>query len=756
MRLSQRVPKRSVATLDSPSNAVPIASLRDKNHVKVMRQIHQRIIASVTDHAPAESSSQQRVHEGKYHPSSKALFEAEICHHEERNQKYALKPASSEKKESHSSPYCSKGSIPVTPIPMTQQSDWTEPKDDSCFSLDSSPVFNREERIVPLRSSDSAINSAHTFRNDLDAQSFAPSDLQHRQSSKNLKIGSEGCNNLLRPMQLNCIRKEGSVGSSQFQQRLKALRQAGLIDTRVTNSEVVQSLSGMENEVPLVSDHVLCKLNPDKVEMPQSKACREAISHDHVSLIGTHRAAHEKRFELSTTGPTSGIEQESQPQIYGKLHDAKTNVDNIFATKPIEPKGASPFIYPLTFLKHMFSPASSCNPSDPDESNIQDKMHEIETSDSSNSFSFFSSPDNQYKAMTSSGRRLHPSERNRIKIQLSRRSGPPPPTLVASEDKAIVAASLSPGPWQEQYENTLDIRPPANANRPVDQSLNAGQEPGFEQNSAEDVAARRLGMRSSPNLRSGSRVNRPSAYPNEFGDTEGAEQWNPINGQERSPSNVEDALWEEFERQPSIQLLHSIRKDLKSQLASIISKLEQSLKEPCIQVCTPRDEVDEARKAPGETAASPRQQDQQRRDDPQVMVRRCTSIPESYDCSADPKQDDDAMISRAIEVISKESSFTFLGDNNLLDPFRGSGLLSSKPEAGVSARNDSPAAAHTIKASKVAAGDRYGRNQAEDKENIVNAAVFLGKDAGGYRQQRSKGLGQAPMRLAVREKDLWC
>jgi hypothetical protein len=179
----------------------------------------------------------------------------------------------------------------------------------------------------------------------------------------------------------------------------------------------------------------------------------------------------------------------------------------------------------------MFSPYNSIDEStskEPEHPVVAENASVDDESDSSNSFSFFGSPDSVSDAASSSGGGFHVMERNRIKIQLSRR--PARASSVSNGLDPFVNAAASIANIQSE-DSTLPL------NRGVAQM-------------------------------------RPSEAPG---------------SSEEPPLGVEQALWEEFERQPSIQLLRSIRRDLQTQLASIISDLEQSLSDTCEEAKSGRD-----------------------------------------------------------------------------------------------------------------------------------------------------------------------
>jgi hypothetical protein len=829
MRLSQRVPKRSTATLDSPSNAVAIASLRDKNQVTVLRQIHQRMIASVSDNAPVECMcplQHQQLPGENIHPDSGALIANEIRWHTGANDEIA-KEAVPVNLENHSSPASIKGSTPVTPIPMTHQSDWAEQQDDSlCFSLDSSAISNHDENRSRDRCAEPKVKSAAhgpPVLNVVDAEKAAPLRFEYHQadSSRDLERG------LSLPAELNAARKEGSVGSSQFQQRLKALKQAGLIDLRMQSPTIVCGSSAIENEVKLMT-HVDASLVNNKVEMNPRFTSEETVDRDQASIIGAHRTSHELTKQVLFNEAGSSFSQQSQ-QCDNHARNTP-HATSTFASRPLEPKEVSPFIYPLTFLKHMFSPHSSCDHSEIDCSLIPGKVDDSRESETSNSFSFFSSPDSHCDATSSSGHRPHPSQRNRIKIQLSRRSGQPLPASTSSESQ-VVNVRVSPNLKEEEKEHVLNIIPSQS------QSFSTAYDHAHARDrrslvSTEHAAEHRLpsdekGHGTARNMESAGRdalhgldtiscvlSTRPSP-----GETSAARMYSPSMldctrpGPESSPANVEEALWEEFEQQPSIQLLHSIRKDLRSQLASIISKLEQSL----VDSSGLGERVDEAdtgaaagTRAQPLAARAPALSRLMASDAPapvrceQRAARARTGEPASEGCArtyedgvcrgegaaaagslADTPgwdnleaQEDSTVEEQCTECPNDQSvaygAVSFSKPRRHFDSIpipphapRASPALRHETQDAGSARAGA-CGAHGVpgsragpapwsgKGSKAPPGERAGWTAVHDKENLINAVSLGGPDASGCRPGSSKVAGQALMRLAVREKDLWC
>ncbi len=213
-----------------------------------------------------------------------------------------------------------------------------------------------------------------------------------------------------------------------------------------------------------------------------------------------------------------------------------------------------------------------------------------------------------------------------------------------------------------------------------------------------------------------------------------------------SPTNVEEALWDEFERQPSIQLLHSIRTDLHSQLSNIISKLEQSLANSCAERSTRTEEQGESDLQGGPKRNGPTCYDdfhlrRMGRPDGLTETLDQTSVPSVTRCSVDAAMSEPQHTPVLFEQDGIQPALLSRNLNRLLSPGRLQGRLEF---TGPSIR-----AAGTCEPLKQSA---CVPNIHEDKENVVNASAGMA----GAKSAKNRGRGPVAFRLAVRENDLWC
>ena len=723
MRVSQRIPKRAVTTLESPSNAVPIALLKDKNHVKILRQFHQHVINSASEINPQNTNVFADIQPQNLNVFRSAGATVKKCPspadkfvaHDGRIVDPNMVPVQKRKElvgndeplkdvESIQGALAVDVSVPVTPIPMTQNANWSEQQERSIsfspdFSLELPLASNKEyikaflEDIRKESKSNDVIRGSTITGLDSSPVGLAEKDTAERRPSSSLAG----------PAKLNLMKNGVNVGSSQFQQRLKALKQAGLVDMRARTPPHAMHPTAKSKASEIANN--MCKTPMEQMQdripgwdpAPHLSTSAKPDDCEQLQHIGVHRSTHEV------------LQVESVPEMRPRHHILHVHQDahahKRLGVKPVEPKEASPFIYPLTFLKHMFSPYSSVGACLDNESlHHPEQVDDLGDTDSSNSFSFFHSPDSFSKVATASGRRPHASERNRIKIQLSRRSGSLPQnsnkasvalsdtvrndagSLYLESNKQLQSAGLRRESLSLQHRSA-DLchadgggwgsarpggSPPGADTRSGDEVATAGassgslsrpreasfgtgcdvnkgssvvHEAGGESSRAErapssspalyahghsrgTTAARdeRLsgpagvdGSLSRPRrldcaclapaaLASpvaqvclqvgdgpGSRPEEPRGAESASSPSpsqsralpDSAHQWqdygrsramgHPMYDLEASPTNVEAALWEEFERLPSVQLLHSMRRELRTQLAGIISQLEQSL-----------------------------------------------------------------------------------------------------------------------------------------------------------------------------------
>jgi hypothetical protein len=808
MRLSHRIPKRSATALESPSNANAIALLKDKNQVKILRQIHQQIIASASDQTANQDGNQNKIY-GHIHPTAQshteeikvsqldqgkdhiavtetpAVFEcnvpdlihicgkcndsadididsiphdthALICHEDSATDecfRQTLRSATGH-------------SEPVTPIPMTQLSlahaNWSGHRGDASFSLDTPQHFGKAE-IEVRKSYELSIPTVEIKALDANEPCLSDDNKIAKTSMDSHEVsGANPSSN--RPHIV--ARKNGNTGSTQFQQRLRALKQAGLIDTRtmtpvtenvgcdLEKSEITAVLAvagddtnhNMKSQVGMLAfetpQHSTAFRDPaafDSISAAHGFTPEEEINHrSHLSLIGVHRFAHEE-YQNQSGKQSRGVRGD-EPLYHAE--SVSTKIASRFTMGPVEPKEASPFLYPLTFLKHMFSPYSAGEVSTSNEPasihHASEKANDSDDSDSSNSFSFFSSVDKYPIPVGTSS--CTGSERPQIKIQMSRR---PDRSATPMQDSSRAHSDCA----SHEFPLCSHLGGQEHEER-VERDHVRG-----EQKSCEGCEGKVFGISPRPftpkELTAGAAaatIHHGIKLDSPFHTKRSAAPHHAINEacEFTSPSNVEEALWDEFERQPSIQLLHSIRTDLHCQLSSIISKLEQSLADSCAERSTRTAERGGAEQQGGPQQDGAAHHDgfrlsrEGRPDGPTEALHKTTSSGGSTDAATSKPRNRPILDEN--DSLQQELHSSVL--KHLLSPGGRHGLIEvtgpSMHQAEVCCETlKLPAAAHTMD---------------EDKENVVNASAGIA----GAKWAKNRARGTVALRLAVRENDLWC
>ena len=210
----------------------------------------------------------------------------------------------------------------------------------------------------------------------------------------------------------------------------------------------------------------------------------------------------------------------------------------------------------------------------------------------------------------------------------------------------------------------------------------------------------------------------------------------------------EQVLWEEFERQPSVQLLRSIRRDLHTQLDSIIATVERSLTQSC---GTPPPPAEAPAHAPAHAPPA--------------------AAGERVSAAGTGLMGTDALVTVAKELPAQGTEWTTAAQAEPVRPQVRPSESDSKAtlaRAATASGRSAPTTGHfNLKIGATAAlSDKVSAT--EDKENIkwANGQMMVG--GGGGRSTGKPGPGSSragaaraalaptPVRLALREADLWC